>query len=147
MKSMTSLVAGLCIAVTADAIAAEKKVQLKDVPAPVQAAVREHTRDSTIKAVIEEADKGKLSYEVETTRAGKARDLVFDAAGALVEVEEEMAMEAAPAAVRSALGAHGKVIKLESLTKGGVVTYEAQVEKGGKRSEVLVDTDGKPVKH
>lgn len=146
IKPIAALMTGLCIAATADAMAAEKKVQLKDVPAAVQAAVKEHTRDSTIRAVIEESDKGKVSYEVETTRAGKARDLVFDAAGALVEVEEEMALDAAPAAVRSALSAHGKVVKLESLTKGGAVTYEAQVEMHGKRTEVLVDAAGRPVK-
>lgn len=109
--------------------------------------MRDHTRDSTITAVIEEQDKAKTVYEVETTRAGRARDLVFDATGALVAVEEEMAIEAAPAAVRAALAAHGKVIKLESLTKGDVVTYEAQVERNGKRSEVLLDASGQLVKH
>lgn len=144
-KSIVAVMAGL-FAVGADASAAEKKVQLKDVPVAVQAAVREHARDSSIRAVIEESDKGKVMYEVETTRAGKARDLVFDAAGALVEVEEEMSIEAAPAAVKAALSAHGKVVKLESLTKGGVVTYEAQVEMHGKRTEVAVDAAGRPTK-
>lgn len=153
MIKRIALVAGFCLAATAGLVASEKtveqekNVQLENVPAPVQAAVREHTQGWTIKAVIEESNEGKVSYEVETTRAGKTRDLVFDVAGSLLEAEEEIALDQAPAPVRSALLAHGRVVKLESVAKGRVVTYEAQVEMQGKRVEVLVDAAGKPVKH
>jgi hypothetical protein len=33
-------------------------------------------------------------------------------------------------------------VKLETITQGSVVSYEAVVEKGGKKSEVAVDADG-----
>lgn len=126
--------------------ASEKKVQLKDVPPAVQTAVEAQTKGATITAVIEETDKGTVSYEVETTRGGKTRDLVFDTAGTLIEVEEEIALDATPAAVRKALLAHGKVTKVEALTKGAVVTYEAQVEMHGKRTEIEVGADGHTIK-
>lgn len=144
IKCIAALITGLCVAVSANATVADKKVQLKDVPAAVQAAVREHARDSFIRAVLQESVNGKVMYEVETTREGKTRDLLFDAAGALMEVEEEMSIDEAPVAVKSALSAHGKVVKLESITKGSVVTYEAQIEVHGKRAEIVLDGTGRP---
>lgn len=139
------LVAGFSIAAV-PSYASEKKVQLKDVPQAVQTAVQMETKGDTIKAVIEESSKGKVVYEVETTRSGKTRDLVFDAAGSVIEVEEEMAFDATPRAVQTALLAHGKVTKVESLRKGALVTYEAEIEKAGKRTEVVVNAAGHVIK-
>jgi uncharacterized membrane protein YkoI len=85
-------------------------------------------------------------YEVETTVNGHTRDLLFDASGKLVETEEETPIGAVPAPVRAALEARGTVLKVETLTKGSVVTYEAQIEKNGKKSEVVVDANGKTPK-
>ena len=46
------------------------------------------------------------------------------------------------------LAGSGKITKVESLTKRGVlVAYEAQVRTGVKRSEVQVGPDGKPLAH
>ena len=77
---------------------------------------------------------------------GQLRDLLFDASGKLVETEEETPLSAVPPAVKTALEARGKVLKVETLTKGSTVTYEAQVEKNGKKSEVEVDANGKTPK-
>jgi len=60
--------------------------------------------------------------------------------------EEEVSIDTVPAPVKAALQAAGNVIKIEMVTKGGKVTYEAQVEKHGKKSEVAVDAAGKRVK-
>ena len=38
------------------------------------------------------------------------------------------------------------LLELEKLTKGDKVAYEAQVQKNGKKSEVVLDAAGKPVK-
>ena len=38
-------------------------------------------------------------------------------------------------------------MKLERVTKDARVTYEGVVDKSGRKSEVAVDADGKPVKH
>jgi hypothetical protein len=41
-----------------------------------------------------------------------------------------------------------KIVKVESVTKKGkVVAYEAQVLNGGKRSEVQVGPNGRPLDH
>jgi hypothetical protein len=58
-------------------------------------------------------------------------------------------------APRSAVGvgvlfhaAARKLVKVESLTKHGkLVAYEAQVITGGKKNEVQVGPDGKPLDH
>ena len=128
------------------ASATEHKVQMKDLPPAVRTAVEAETQGATIKGLSKEVEGGKTFYEAETIRDGKSRDLLFDASGKLVEVEETIAFDAAPAPVRTALAGRGKVLRMESGTKGGVVTYEAHVQKNGKTSEIALDANGKPVK-
>jgi uncharacterized membrane protein YkoI len=145
MKLLTAVLFALSAA--GAAAAAEKKIQMKDLPAAVQQAVhQEEAKGATIKNIIAEKEGGKTVYEVETIVSGHTRDLIFDATGTVVESEEEVSIDAVPGPVKAALEASGKVIKVETLTKGAKVTYEAQVEKNGKKSEVAVDALGKRVK-
>jgi hypothetical protein len=45
------------------------------------------------------------------------------------------------------LNARGKVLKLERVTRGSAISYEASVSsKTGKKSSVALDAEGKPVK-
>ena len=76
---------------------------------------------------------------------GRTRDLLLDGAGVVVELEEEVTLDSVPAAVRTALAASGRVRKVEAVTKGTTVTYEAEVEAAGKASEVIVDANGRAV--
>ena len=99
-----------------------------------------------MKGLSRETEGGKTTYEVETTLDGKSRDFVLDTSGRLIEVEDEMAMDAVPPAVKTALETHGKILKVESVTRGKTVTYEGTVEKGGRKSEVAVDANGKRLK-
>lgn len=128
-------------------MAAEQKIQKKDVPAAVLKALEPELHGATVKGYEKEVEHGKTFYEVETTKDGRSRDILFDGAGAVVEVEEELAPDAAPAAVTSALAAHGHVTKIEAVTKGGRTIYEGHFAKGAKRSEVKVTADGQPVKN
>jgi uncharacterized membrane protein YkoI len=127
--------------------AADRKVRMQDLPAAVQKTVQaEEARGAKIVGLATEVENGKTMYEVETTVGGHSRDLLVNAAGAIVETEEETALDAVPAAVRTALEGRGKVGKVETVTKGKSVTYEAVVEKDGKKSEVAVNAAGKPIK-
>jgi uncharacterized membrane protein YkoI len=127
--------------------AADRKVRMQDLPAAVQKTVQaEEARGAKIVGLATEVENGKTMYEVETTVDGHSRDLLVNAAGAIVETEEETALDAVPAAVRTALEGRGKVGKVETVTKGKSVTYEAVVEKDGKKSEVAVNAAGKPIK-
>jgi hypothetical protein len=41
---------------------------------------------------------------------------------------------------------HGKILRVETITKNNaIVAYEAEVESAGKKSEIKVGPDGKPI--
>lgn len=71
--------------------------------------------------------------------------------GSIVEIEEQVAMDSLSPEVKAGLQAKadkGKILKVESLTKKGkLVAYEAKVEINGKKSEIQVGPDGKPLDH
>jgi uncharacterized membrane protein YkoI len=130
--------------------AAEKKIAYQDLPPSVQKAVPAETNGAEIKGYNRETEKSKTFYEVETILNGKSRDVLFDASGVLVEVEEEIALNSIPAAAKAAIEkrtANGKVNKVERVTKGQSVSYEAEItSKSGKRSEIVVKADGSLIK-
>jgi predicted aspartyl protease len=144
MMSKTSLFVSVSIASLA-LFAAEKRVQMKDLPEPVQKTVREQTKTAKLRGLAEEVENGKTLYEAETTLNGKSRDMLIDATGAIVEVEEATELGSIPAAaqktLKTAAGA-GKILSVETVTKGSEVSYEAVVQKAGKKSEVAVNADG-----
>ncbi len=80
-----------------------------------------------------------------------AKTFSIDTTGAVVEVEQQVALDSLPAAVKDGLQARagkGKIVKVESLTKHGkLVAYEAKVQHDGKKSEIQVGPDGKPLDH
>jgi hypothetical protein len=149
MRSTLIVIATAAVSLSV-VLAAEKKIGPQDLPAAVQKAVPDETKGAQIKGYNQETEKGKTFYEVETMLNGKSRDLLFDASGALVEVEEEIAIDSIPPAAKAAIekrAAGGKVNKVESVTRGHIVSYEAEItSKTGKRSEVAVKPDGSPVK-
>ena len=133
-----------CIA-SSVVVAGETAVKMKDLPPAVQKTVQDQTKGAQIKGLSREVEKGKTMYEVETMLNGKSRDLLIDATGALVSVEEPVAMDSIPAAAKAALeklAGGGKIKSVESVTKGQTVTYEAVIAKGLKKSEVVVAADG-----
>jgi uncharacterized membrane protein YkoI len=126
---------------------APKSIDLSKLPAPVRATIEAEAKNATLKNVAKETEKGQTQYEVETIVNGKTRDFLVDPAGKVIEVEEEIAISAAPQPVQDALKTHGKVLRLETVLKDGKTTYEASVQgKNGKKSSVALDAEGKPVK-
>ena len=138
---LTVLLAGATLA----SLASETRVQMKDLPEPVQKTVKELIKTAKLRGLNKEVENGKTSYEAETTLNGKSRDVEMDASGVIVEVEEAAELAGIPAAARKALetsAGAGKILKVESVTQGKTVSYEAVVEKNGKKSEVSVSADG-----
>jgi uncharacterized membrane protein YkoI len=126
------------------------KVDLSKFPAAVRATIEAETKNATLKGVSKEIEKGRTQYEVETLVNGtpaRSRDLLVDPTGKVLEVEEEIALDAAPAPVQDALKRKGSVLKLESVTRDGVTTYEASVKgRNGKKASVAMDAHGNPLK-
>jgi uncharacterized membrane protein YkoI len=149
-----SRLVGLILAIlisTLPAFTQEKKVKRSDLPPAVEKAVAAQSQGATIRGFSEEKENGQTFYEAELIVDGHSKDVLMDANGAVVEVEEQVALDSLPAAVKEGLqskAAKGKVVKVESLTKHDkLVAYEAQVMTGGKKSEVQVGADGKPLDH
>jgi uncharacterized membrane protein YkoI len=129
--------------------AAEKKIQMSDLPPAVRQAVQEQTKGAVIHGLSMEKEDGRMEYEVETTVDSKSRDLTFDANGTVIEIEQEVAIDSLPAAARAAIEkrtAGGKIVKVETVTRGSATTYEASYTKAGRTHEVGVKADGSPVK-
>src|SRR5258708_446404 len=131
--------------------AADKSLQVKDLPAAVQKTVQDTLKGAEIKSISKEVEKGVTQYEVETLLNGKHRDFNVDAKGKLLVVEEETDLAGIPFAARAAIEkkvAGGKLGMVETVSKGdGVTLYEASfTSKAGKKGAVLVNADGTAAK-
>ena len=139
------------VAISGLAGAAEKSLQVKDLPAAVQKTVQDTLKGGEIKNISKEVEKGVTQYEVETMLGGKHRDFNVDAKGKLVVVEEEVDIAGIPAAAKAAIEkkvAGGKLRIVESVDKGdGAALYEASyTSKAGKKGAILVKADGTETK-
>ena len=148
MRIVTVLIAAGALLGTA--AAADKKLELKDLPPAVQKTIQDQTKGAEIKGLSKETEKGKTTYEVETMVNGKHRDFMVDAKGALGDVEEETTFDSIPAAAKAAFQKKvgtGKIGLVETVTRAGATLYEAAYTyKGGKKHEYLVKADGTEVK-
>jgi uncharacterized membrane protein YkoI len=125
-------------------LASERKVTIKDLPPAVQQAIAGQS-GATVRGLAKEVDKGKTLYEAELTIDGHSKDIMFDAGGAIVSSEEEVALGQIPDGARTAIekaAGTGKVGKVEKVTEGARIFYEAEIQNAGKTSEVKVDASG-----
>jgi len=133
------------------AFAQEKKIKRSELPAAVEKTVVEQSRGATIRGFNEEKENGQTTYEVEMLVNGHTKDVQMDTNGAVMEIEEQVDLPSLSAEVKAGLEAKagkGKITKVESITKKDkLVAYEAHVLTDGKRSEVQVGPDGKPLDH
>ena len=147
MKHTVKLI--LAVTLSTSIWAADVKVKMADLPPAVQTAVKEQTKSATLVSLVKETENGKTTWEAETTLNGKGRDVSFDKTGAVVSVEQEIDLDALPAAARTAITKKigtGKLTKVESVTVGTTVSFEATYTKAGKTLEAGVNADGTPHK-
>src|SRR5712691_9123528 len=85
------------------ALAGEKKVKMKDLPRAVQTTVQEQSKGSTIRGLAKEVEDGKTFYEAELTVNGHNKDVLIDTTGAVVEIEEQVALSSLPAEVKATI--------------------------------------------
>jgi hypothetical protein len=148
-KAKSAAVAVLLFA--SSVVAQEKQIQRADLPPAVEKTVTAQSQGATIKGFSQETEHGQTYYEAEMTVNGHSKDVLIDTSGAVVEIEEQVALDSIPANVQQGLQAKarsGKILKVESLTKHDkLVAYEAVVQTAGKRKEIQVGPDGKPLAH
>jgi hypothetical protein len=138
------------LAASAGVVAAsEKPVKITDLPPAVRQSVDRETKGATLRGLSKETEKGKVYYEAETAVDGRNRDILFNESGNVVEIEEQVSLERVPAGARAAIekyAAGGKVLSVEVVTRKTSTSYEAQVQKAGKKSEVKVSPEGAVLK-
>jgi uncharacterized membrane protein YkoI len=143
--------ATIIVASAALSYASEQPIRLADLPAAVQKTAQEQSKGAVIKRYVKDNEDGQLEYEVEMTIDGHSKDVAIAPDGKLLEVEEQVKLDALPAAVRQGLqkkAGQGAITKVESITKKGhVVAYEAQVRTAGRHSEIQVGPDGQTLQH
>ncbi len=146
-RSVATLCGGFALLLASRAPAAEKKIARSELPPAVEKTVAAQGSEATIRGLSREEKKGQVFYEAELVVAGRSRDILMDAAGTIVEAEEEVSLKSLPPEVQAGLKARageGTIEKVESITKRGrLAGYEAQVDTRGRRSEVSVGPDGK----
>jgi len=137
--------------VVGSAFAQEKKIKRSELPAAVEKTVVEQSKGATIRGFSEEKENGQTTYEAEMLVDGHTKDVQMDSNGVVREIEEQVDLQTMSAEVKAGLEAKagkGKITKVESITKKDkLVAYEAQVVTDGKKSEVQVGPDGKPLDH
>ena len=151
-SSKLTLIAALAALTTiSSAQENEKKIRRADLPAAVEKTVVTQSQGATVKGFSQEKENGQTYYEAEMTVNGHSKDVTIDANGAVVEIEEQVALDSLPSIVKDGLQAKagtGKILKVESLTKHDkLVAYEAKVQTDGKKKEIQVGPDGKPLAH
>lgn len=139
------------LALVGSSFGQERKIKRSELPSAVEKTVVEQSKGATIRGFSEEKENGQTTYEVQMVVNGHSKDVQVDAKGVVIEVEEEVNMDGLSAEIKAGLQAKagkGKITKIESITKKEkLVAYEAQVVTNGKKSEVQVGSDGKPLDH
>ncbi len=124
----------------------EKPVKMKDLPAAVQATVKQQSKGATISELSKEAGGGKTFYEVRLKVSGHNKDVIIDPTGAVIMIEEEVTLASLPSAARAEIekqATKGKIQMVESITENdAIVAYEAHIKIGKKYKEVKVSPDG-----
>ncbi len=129
------------------ALAAEKHVSFDSLPTAVQRAALLEMHSGIMQGCSTDTENGKTIYEVETLTSNGKRVLSFDAAGHLIEAEEQIPLATVPPGALKGLkkqAAGGTIRSVESVKRGNTTGYEAVVTKNGKRREVAVDANGNP---
>jgi len=148
MKNHAMCLLVASVVLMGSAFAQEKKIKRSELPAAVEKTVAEQSKGATIRGFSEEKEKGQTTYEVAMTVNGHTKDVQVDAGGTVIEVEEQVDLQALSAEVKAGLAGKGKITKVESITKKNkLVAYEAHVVTDGKKSEIQVGPDGKALDH
>jgi hypothetical protein len=131
------------------AIAGDKKISKKDVPAAALKAFEAAFPKVTVNTYIEETEDGKIFFEFETIEGTIQRDILYKADGTLIEVEEILTLASVPSKIAKTISADmpkAKIVGGEKTTKGTDVTYEVKVKVGNKTGRVVLNADGKIIK-
>jgi len=130
--------------------AQEQEISCDDVPRAVRAAFEKAYPKATINTCAQEVEAGKIVYEIASKEGETGRDVLFEADGGLILVEETVALGNVPDPVQQALHKEypdGVIMLAEKIMRGATVLYEFRVKDRDSLEEVVFDGSGKEVEH
>ena len=92
-----------------------------------------------------ESEGSQTYYEIESMDSATRRDLLYRADGTVYEMEESIAINDLPAAVKDTLKVKfpgAELQRAERITRGDTVQFEVRLENGEDSLEVLLDAGG-----
>jgi len=141
-----TLVAGLAVRASADEKAkSAKELTIADVPAAVQAAIKQFAGSNAIEKITKESEDNTVIYEASVKVAGTKQAVEVSADGAVLRTEKTVALKDTPTAVQAAikkLAGAGTVDEIVEETADGKKNYEAAVTIDGKKKEADIAPDG-----
>jgi hypothetical protein len=141
--------AGLSLLLAGTASAQEKKIKRSDLPPAVEKTVAAQSAGATIRGFSTEKEKGHTLYEVEMTVNGHGKDVSMTADGSIVEVEEQVALDSLSPEVKASRQTGQRQDSENRITheERQVGRLRGKVETNGKKTEIQVGPDGKPLDH
>jgi hypothetical protein len=88
-----------CLVLAGGTFAQEQKINRSELPKAVEKTVQEQSKGATIRGFSKEMESGQITYEAEMLVNGHTKDEQIDANGAVLEIEEQMDLQALPADV------------------------------------------------
>jgi hypothetical protein len=143
------LLLGITILLVAGTIAGEKKITRKELPTAVLSAFEKAYPKAVIRGLSKEEENGKTFYEIESLDGKTHRDLLYSPDGTVAEIEQAVAVNDLPAAVKATVSKNfpkGKILKSERLTRDTVTEFEVVISSGKAKHEVVLDPAGNIVK-
>jgi hypothetical protein len=127
----------------------EETVSMDKVPQAVKDTLKQYASESDVKTVEKGDQDGTQVYEFDITQGKHSFEVAIAPDGTFMGTEEDVQLTDMPGAAQAALKAQAGDSKMsgfeKAVDKNHKTTYEANIEKGGKKSEVAVDADGKVV--
>jgi uncharacterized membrane protein YkoI len=124
----------------------EEEVFLSELPEAVQAAIRKETAGKPMDEITRNFDDGEISYDVDIVANQKTRTFTFDANGAMVSSQEDVALAEVPEAAQKQIqsfAATGKVLTIQKVTETNTVSYDVDIRQVGKVKSYSITADGK----
>ena len=127
------------------ALVQAEEIKKEAVPPAVVSAFEKSYPAATIKSYEREDRGGETCYEIESMEGTIERDIIYNAGGGVLEIEESLDINQLPERVRKSVEknhSQGKILSAEKVTQGREITYELIVQSGKEKIEMEIDAYG-----
>src|SRR5579864_7443596 len=129
------MLVSVLLATAAAVTAKERPVAMVELPPAVRKTIIEQRKGATVLGLSEELKHGRKVYEAKLDVSGRCKDISINETGAVVEVEEEVSIDALPAKAKAAIektvsSSQLRLLRVESVKQqNSPDAYEVLVQK------------------